>query len=408
MDPANNPSTNNNPASGAAPSTPPAVNPLQPTPAASTSPVAGTPASVPPVPAATPGAPQMPSMTEALNMVAADSAAQAPAVPPVPNVAPQGTATAMGGVVTSAPASPVVPPAAVPVEPPVDAVQDEVVETLSVASEKVKPMPVAPIARPTNIDGINSARAPKMPAAAAPGKAAAPNPFIDTTSKQTPSVSFTDPMTEPEKDTTEPMTTPIAASKKKKSSKTVLIVLSVIAFLAAVALAVVLVMELMGVGPFAKNDNSGQTSSQSQSSDSTNGSSSNSGSNNGGSSSNSGSNSTNGGGTGASTNAAPGSIVCNTTIVEDGTTMDSEFIFNITNNKIVSVTMNAVATDVNGNQKEASETRTFQEMVDGGEMVGENMYIESDGTLKTTAEEFAGYIEENLDPGSGSLVCEVK
>ena len=408
MDPANNPSTNNNPASGAAPSTPPAVNPLQPTPAASAPPAAGTPASVPPVSAATPGAPQMPSMTEALNMVAADSAAQAPAVPPVPNVAPQGTATAMGGVVASAPASPVVPPAAVPVEPPVDAVQDEVVETLSVASEKVKPMPAAPIARPTNIDGINSARMPKMPAAAAPGRSAAPNPFIDTTSKQTPSVSFTDPMTEPEKDTTEPMTTPIAASKKKKSSKTVLIVLSVIAFLAAVALAGVLVMELMGVGPFAKNDNSGQTSSQLQSSDSTNGNSSNSGSNNGGSSSNSGSNSTSGGGTGASANATPGSIVCNTTKVENGITMDSEFIFNITNNKIVSVTMNAVATDANGNQEKASETRTFQEMVDGGEMVGENMYIESDGTLKTTAEEFAGYIEENLDLGSESLVCEVK
>ena len=319
MDPANNSPTNNNPISGATPGTPPAVNPLQPTSVPSTPPVAGTPsapADVPPTPAAASGVSQMPSMTETLNMVAAEGAAQTAGTSPTPTAGATSSAnTVVGGGVTAAtpvPVEPTAPPATA--DPMVGAAKDEVVDALSVANDEPKSAPgVPPIARPTNIDGINSARMPKMPVGSMPSRAAAPvgpNPFANTADKQTPSVSFTDPMTEPEPNTSEPVATPVTASKKK-SSKTTLIILSVIAFIVAVALAVVLVMELMGVGPFATNNNSEQTSSQSQDSGSTNSSSSNS---------ESGSSGYNDVNNDTEVNPGEDTIVC--TATEEGTTED--------------------------------------------------------------------------------------
>ena len=67
----------------------------------------------------------------------------------------------------------------------------------------------------------------------------------------TPSVSFTDPATQPE---VNPMSAGIQTAEpaKKKSNKKVLMALSVIAFIVAAALAAVLVMELTGTGLFGQ------------------------------------------------------------------------------------------------------------------------------------------------------------
>ena len=433
MDQNTNPLTNIKPAAAATPGTQPEPIQTQGVQPASSAQVAG--AQV----GQASSMPHMPSMMETLNM-----AAKADSAPAVSNIsqsavnAPMNTGTAgMASATNNAlpgASDAVVQDAIVETTSVNDVLdapgvssagssesieRDEVLETLSMDRGEVNPVPARPINRPTNIDGINSARTSAFMTGATGMPAA--NPFVGSNSKPTPSVSFGDPAMEPAM--VAEQSAPTQEMKpKKKSNKAVLIVLSIIAFLVAIALAVVLIMEVMGIGPFATNNNSGQASNQSQSSSSTSsnsnsgsstnnsGTNSNSGaSNNGGTSSNGGA-SSNGSGSdnsGTGTIASSGSIVCDSVMTDEGGLMESEIIFSIKDNKILDVTIKAVVTDASGNKGELSDTKAFSELIDDGELSTENDYVGRDGTLKVTMQELASYLENNLDVDS-ALTCAVK
>ncbi len=83
------------------------------------------------------------------------------------------------------------------------------------------------------------------------------NPFMSSTEENVPNVSFAESDGQTVTNSSESATV-----VKKKTNKTALIVLSVIAFIVAVGLAVILVLEVMGIGPFSGISNS-QPQSQS-------------------------------------------------------------------------------------------------------------------------------------------------
>ena len=273
---------------------------------------------------------------------------------PVPPADPSGSVPPTAPVAAASPVeSPVVPPvapgiggeAAVPSMEQLDSAADAVVEPLvgdtAVGNDfatlaGVEPVP--PVARPTNIDGVNSVPvaepngvspvgAGNTPVEPAPAPSAANGQSIDgilgngpfVAPNNTPSVSFADPATQPEDVASADVNQPTTAVSKKKSSKAVLITLSVIAFVVAAVLGVVLVMMLTETGPFGTS-NSGNSSGSSveNGSDESDGDKDN-GNNDSGGGNTTGDNENNGNG-GAVVNPGEDTIVC--TMTQDDVSSD--------------------------------------------------------------------------------------
>ena len=334
---------------------------------------------------------------------------------------------------------------AVPVAPSIDsanttpansipgALHDDVTTSLSSPSD-VGAAPVAPIGRPTNIDGINHVRVPDVPG----GQIASNqlNPLAGVNDHQTPNVSFNDPAVEPGT----PLGTPIVAQgsqpKKKKSSKTVLIILSVVAFIVAVGLAVVLVMEVTGTGLFATNSGGGDnkekiepqsgngggeiTGSGANGTNGTNGTSeaegngNNTGNGDTGNGSNTGDNNGAGNGSGSSVTSggqiSDSMISCSATSStgSDGTTMTVEMILNISDNKIDSITANTTTINNEGHIQNFSQTNTFEEMSGQGTSEQLGGYVETDGTLNVSPQELADYLQTSLSTEGNVITCTVQ
>lgn len=202
--------------------------------------------------------------TEEVQISSADAGAAqgATSVPPATPTIPTPPVVPNPPVAPNPPVRPVSQVPSAPVAPPVSPAGSAVVST------NVKPVPAAPGARPVNIDGINSAAmrsgantaftAPVRPLEVASEPkpvevnaqmddkgAAGINPFSVNTPAQTPSVSFADPAEQPVMSANQQNSVP------KKKNNRLLIILSIIAFIVAAALVAVLVMEVMGVGPFS-------------------------------------------------------------------------------------------------------------------------------------------------------------
>lgn len=163
------------------------------------------------------------------------------------------------------------------------------------AVNPINPVPANPVFKPTGVgvaatDPIMMPEQPKAPdpieeelkapmkaAAPAPGSIgsavsgptempaaepapAAPNPF---TQPQTPNVSFTDPATQPEMNTMQPAG---AQPVKKKSSKTTLIALIIVALMVIIALGAVFAIQYFGLLNGNGNNGSGSNSSNSNNS----------------------------------------------------------------------------------------------------------------------------------------------
>lgn len=257
MDPNTNSFTGTNPVQGGTSVTPPVAPAPNSTQASlqGASQVGGASSLTDPVPQqnASSNMPQMPSMMETLNMAAAAGTSADTTVSVTGSSANMdaGTggvagsdSTSFGGTASNSN----MPTGQETIGSANTATQDGIIGSFSAPETKAKQAPAAPIARPTNIDGINSFR-PSAPVGGA-GAPVASNPFVTPTVRQTPNVSFADPADQPIVNTSNTVSSQGVKSSKKNSSKTVLIVLSVIAFLVAAALGVILVMELMGVGPF--------------------------------------------------------------------------------------------------------------------------------------------------------------
>lgn len=292
----------------------------------------------------------------------------------------------------------------------------------------------APIGHPTNIDGINQVRVPDTPGGQAiPGQ---PNAFVGADNRQTPSVSFNDPAVEPGASLGVSTVAQVPQPQKKKSNKTVLIILSVVAFIVAVGLAVVLVMEVTGTGFFATNNNGGSdkekiepqsgngggeiTGSGANGTNSTNGTSEaegngnntgNGGTGNGGNTGNN-----NGAGNGSGSSVASGGqisdnmISCSATSStgSDGTTMTVEMILNISDNKIDSITTNTTTINNEGHIQSFSQTNTFEEMSGYGTSEQLGGYVETDGTLNVSPQELADYLQTSLSTGGDAITCTVQ
>ncbi|MBQ1373456.1 hypothetical protein IIY66_01470 [Candidatus Saccharibacteria bacterium] len=402
MDQNTNPLTNVNPAAGAAPSVPL----VAPVPGAQPVADAGTTGATNAPAGQATGMPHMPSIMEALNMAAradaasaADTTVGAGGAPAAGIVGGMDAATA-NPLTTDAPVqgiaaeSAMVSDTATAVNTPsagMGANQDEVLETLSVASAEVDAVPPQPVGRPTNIDGVYRANT-FSPAAGVTGGAApsaSTNPFISTASQQTPSVSFTDPALEPEVPVGQPMEIASTGSQKKKSNKTTLMVLSVIAFLVAAALAAVLVMLMLGVGPFASNNGG---SSQTQSSENSN---------------NNTANNTNSGVTNG-TQASTGKIACNGTATEGGQSKTLNVIISVANNIITDTDASMSMVDADGNEQTLPMDMNVDGLLGTYDTEGRQNYYDGKGTLKVSMQEFADYLQKSMQASGWTGTCAVR
>ena len=278
-----------------------------------------------------------------------------PGAAPVPPVTP---GVPVSQVNSSSPVPPTAPVTSVPPVAPIvtpenrgEDVARSMGQSVGVvdATEKSQPVnnvvgngfatPVSPVARPTNIDGIKSVPMENYNDASSVGTESVPaepisgsnamdgqgidevantNPFA--TSGNTPNVSFADPAVQPETGDTANVTQSAVMGSKKKSNKAVLIALSVIAFVVAAVLCVVLVMMLNEWGPFSSG-NPSSSSSSAPANDSSNNNNSNS---DGGNSSSDGNSSDgtgeNNSGNGAVVNPGEDTIVC--TMTQNNTSED--------------------------------------------------------------------------------------
>ncbi len=186
---------------------------------------------------------------------------------------------------TPAPEAAPAPEPAAPAEPPVAPVEPNPAPVNPVINPGANPEPVNPVFQPGGQGGLAATdpimqpeaptppdpveeelKAPMKAAEPVPGsigsavsggptdaaaEAPAGNPFAAAPQGQTPSVSFTDPATQPD-------ATPMGAAKPAgKNKKTTLIVLIAVAAVVVVVLAVILIMSLM---PQGGNSNSNQSS----------------------------------------------------------------------------------------------------------------------------------------------------
>ena len=308
---------------------------------------------------------------------------------------------------------------ATPVNPVPGTLHDDATTPLSSPSD-AGAAPVAPIGRPTNIDGINQVRVPDVPGGQIASSQS--NPFAGANDHQTPNVSFNDPAVEPRA----PLGTPIVAQgsqpQKKKSNKTVLIILSVVAFIVAVGLAVVLVMEVTGTGLFAANssgdDNKEKIEPQSGNGGSdianpgTGGTVGTNGIGGDGNGTGSNSGTGNGGGSGGTSNGQTSDTIisCDTTTMSeyDGSTVETNVIFNIVDNKINDITMSATMTDAEGHEQSQTQTYTFEEMLSVGTFDEQNGLVAADGTLLVSPQEVADYMQSNVADGESTIICTVR
>lgn len=150
------------------------------------------------------------------------SSTPVPGVPPVAPVQPTAPAQPVAPVQPTVPVQPMTPELPTPVNPIIN--------------------PTDPLAMPE----MAPAPDPIEKELASPMKAADPVPgsigsVISGVESSTPSVSFTDPAMQPDANPT----SEIAKPAKKKTSKTTLIALIIVAFMVIIALAAILVMQLM-------------------------------------------------------------------------------------------------------------------------------------------------------------------
>ena len=443
MDPNTNPLTNTNPAAGANPGVPPTTAPLQGAPQNIRSTI-GTNTAASMVGLAQPQSPEMPQTSGTATASGIVSAANA-----LPNTGVPSSINAAPGVGTSG-AAPITADAltgsdivigngdapedfgttsvgsfgttAAPVSSPNDmtsfgsadgGLSGEAAETPIASSKENTPMPPAmPIGRPTNIDGIKPVGVSEVAFNAndAVTESAVANPFSATNDRQTPSVSFTDPVMEPEK--SQVSDGQIGAQNlkpQKKSNRTVLIILSVIAFVVAIALAVVLVMEVMGIGPFASSNNdSGQSSDQSQPNKDNN---SDDGSGGGNDNEDDGDDeASDSGDSDDGLQASVGDIFCDVTSTEgDGGSQQMNVVIGIVDNKVTEIKAEAIAVDEEGNEQTFSMTLPAEGLTSiSGTDIEQSEYLESDGTLKVSAQEFADYMETSMVESGYVGTCSVK
>ena len=201
MDPTTNPTPNPNPTPApAAPAAPAPAAPAGPAPAAAPSPTPATAAS----------GMTTPPVNPVINPVVSPSGAPAP----VGNPAMQSEGLAA--------TDPIMMPEPAPAPDPVE-------EELKAPMKAAEPVP----------GSIGSAvSGPAAGAAAEPAPAA--NPFVSN-DKQTPNVAFNDPATQPDVANGAPM-----APAKKKTNKTTLIALIIVAAMIVIALGAVLAIQLLG------------------------------------------------------------------------------------------------------------------------------------------------------------------
>ena len=282
-----------------------------------------------PVPPVTPSAPVPPVPPVDLNEPVSPTPVPSPTVPPVETPVVPPVAPEAGGEIAT--------PGA---EQPIDAVETTTPPAAESAVGNDFATPVPPIARPTNIDGINSTpvvESNNMPPvgaedvsaepASAPG--AANGQSIDgilsgnafATPANTPSVSFADPAAQPEANNNVDASQPASAMPKKKSNKAVLIALSVIAFVVAAVLGVVLVMMLNEWGPFGSGNSGGNNVVETGDNGNNNGGNGDKDDDGSGDEDNTGGGE-NGDDGGAVVNPGEDTIVC--TMVQDDTSSDGE------------------------------------------------------------------------------------
>ena len=194
------------------------------------------------------------------------------------------------------------------------------------------------------------------------------------------------------------------------------------AFIVAVGLAVVLVMEVTGTGLFATNSGGGDNKEKIEpQSGNGGGDSANPGTGgtvgtNGidgdgdGTESNGGTG--NGGGSGGTSNgqASDNVISCDTTAVSqyDGSTVEANVTFNITDNKINDITMNTTTTDAEGHEQSQTQTYTFEEMLSMGTFDEQNGLVAADGTLLVSPQEVADYMQSNVTDEENTITCTVR
>lgn len=289
--------------------------------------------------------------------------------------------------------------------------------------------PVSPVARPTNIDGIKSVPMENYNDASSVGTESVPaepisgssamggqdingaansNPFA--TSGNTPNVSFADPAVQPETGDAANVTQSAVMGAKKKSNKAVLIALSVIAFVVAAVLCVVLVMMLNEWGPFSSG-NPNSSSSSAPANDSSNDNNSNSDGGNSGSGSNdSDGTGENNSGNGAVVNPGEDTIVCTMTqnnTSEDGNVYTSTITMTLyfTNNNFARVSVRGES------MSEGSSTPAVTTMDMSAEEMLEMSGVDwdqvgfrpnEDGSVAATKDQVLSAINSS---GNGEMTC---
>ena len=202
----------------------------------------------PPMPE--PVAPEAPAVPEAPTTPETPAALETPAAPVAPNPEPVNPVIQPSG--NPAPVNPVIQPSAQgglaatdpimqPERPPEP---DPIEEELKAPMQPAGPVPGS---IGSAVSGPSEAAEGATPEAA---QAPAENPFA-TAQGQTPSVSFTDPATQPSNAS--------AAKPAGKSNKTTLIILIAVAAVIVVVLAIVLIMSLVGGGSSASNNQANNT-----------------------------------------------------------------------------------------------------------------------------------------------------
>lgn len=202
---------------------------------------------------------------------------------------------------------------------------------------------------------------------------------------QTPSVPFNDPAMQPDS------AIPSAQPTKKKANRKTLIILIAVAAVIVVILAIILIVQLT----------SGSGSSASSSSNSSSSASS------AGVADNTdvappapADNIDNGDMEAPDVPAASLAIVCSAESLQDGNTVNSNITFQIENNKIVNVAVDAIVTDENGESVSDSQTLSFGEVIGDAMTDGEDDFLDTDGTLLVPADELSGELEAALNISS--------
>ena len=188
---------------------------------------------VPPVPPVSPNTPATPPQPAApvapINPVINPTAPAAGPVPANPVFQP-------GGLNGMAATDPIMQPEPAPAPDPIE-------EELKAPMKAAAPVPGSIGSAVSGPEATEESPAPEAPTPEAPApESLAENPFTAEAAGSTPSVSFTDPATQPD-------TNPAAEAAKpakKKTSKNTLIALVVVAFMVVIALAAVLIFTLQG------------------------------------------------------------------------------------------------------------------------------------------------------------------